>query len=75
MKNSYQAKEELSKIKVSQDESLVSFDVKALFPSVPIKLALEKADKVLEENPDLLKQQTNLERHQVMDLLTLCTEA
>nr|VZI47248.1 unnamed protein product [Spirometra erinaceieuropaei] len=52
--------------KVSPDESILSFDVVALFSSIPHDLAIESVAQRLRENPiDLLT-------HHVLELLKLC---
>ena len=43
----------LSQIRVDEDESLISFDVSALFPSVPVEESLTLIYKKLAADPDL----------------------
>ena len=50
--------EDLKSLKVGKDECLMSFDVKALFTSVPIKPAIKIITKLLEEDQDF-KQRTS----------------
>ena len=45
--------EHLKGIKLAPDEVMVSYDVKALFTSVPIKPALDVIEKLLKEDPGL----------------------
>lgn len=45
IKNSFELAEELSNMRIEEDEELVSFDVTALYPNIPITIAL----KILEE--------------------------
>ena len=50
---------------------MVSYDVRALFTSVPIKPALKVIEKLLKEDPDLQKRTTMSTKH-IMDLLEFC---
>ena len=52
-------------------EVMVSYDVRALFTSVPIKPALEIIEKLLKEDPDLQKR-TTMSIPNIMDLLEFC---
>ena len=63
--------EHLKGITLGPDEILVSYDVRALFPSVPIKPALEVMEKLLKEDPDLQKRTTMSTKH-IKDLLEFC---
>ena len=68
VKNSRQLKERVKEWRVEGDEILVSYDVKSLYPSIPIKKALELVEKLLKENT-ALKDVTNLSVDSIMDLL------
>ena len=50
--------EHLKGIILGPEEVMVSYDVRALFTSVPIKPALEIIEKLLKEDPDLQKRTT-----------------
>ena len=63
--------EDLKSIKISPDEVMMSFDVKALFTSVPIELALKVIEKLLKEDNNLQSRTTMSIQH-IMDLLGLC---
>ena len=61
----------LKGITLGPDEVMVSYGVRALFTSVPIKPALEVMQKLLKEDPDLQKRTTMSTKH-IMDLLEFC---
>ena len=61
----------LKDIQLGPDEVMVSYDVRALFTSVPIKPTLEVIEKLLNEDPDLQKR-TTMPTKQIMDLLEFC---
>ena len=63
--------EQLKGIILGPDEAMVSYDVRALFTSVPIKPALEVIEKLLKEDPDLQKR-TTMSTKYIMDLLEFC---
>ena len=63
--------EDLKGIKISPDEVMMSFDVKALFTSVPIEPALKVIEKLLKEDNNLQSRTTMSIQH-IMDLLGLC---
>ena len=56
---------------MKKDECLVSFDVKALFTSVPIQPAIQVIQKLLEEDQDL-KQRTSMSVNHIISLLEFC---
>ena len=58
-------------IKLSFDEIIMSYDVKALFTSVPIKPALKIIRKLLEED-QTLHQRTSMTVNIVTCLLEVC---
>ena len=68
VRNSRELKERVSKWRVERSEVLVSYDVKNLYPSIPIAQALELVQVLLMGKPDLLKI-TKLSVRSVMDLL------
>ena len=47
IKNSQQLKEQLEKWTIQRDEILVSYDVEKLYPSIPIKEALDLIENLL----------------------------
>ena len=63
--------EHLKGITLGPEEVMVSYDVRALFTSVPIKPTLEAIEKLLKEDPDLQKRTTMIIKH-IMDLLEFC---
>ena len=63
--------EHLKDIQLGPDEVMVSYDVRALFTSVPIQPALEVIERLLNEDPDLQKR-TTMSTKQIMDLLEFC---
>ena len=54
---------------------MVSFDVKALFTSIPLDLAKDSVKAILDENPTLLPQLTSLTSDDILSLLDVCFEA
>ena len=60
--------EDLKSLKLEKDECLMSFDVKALFTSVPIQPAIQVIKKLLEEDQDL-KQRTSMSVDNIVSLL------
>ena len=72
LKNSYEAKSCLENLAIPEDHALVSFDVKALFTSVPTDIAVEYVSRILSQNENLLKEQTALSREDVLELLNIC---
>ena len=63
--------EHLKGITLGPDEVMVSYDMRALFTSVPIQPAIEVIEKLLKEDPDLQKRTTMSTKH-IMDLLEFC---
>ena len=63
--------EDLKSLKLEEDECLMSFDVKALFTSVPVQHAIQIIQKLLEEDQDL-KQRTSMSVSQIISLLEFC---
>ena len=53
VKNSRELKEKIEEWRVERNEILVSYDVKNLYPSIPINKALELVEKLLKENKRL----------------------
>ena len=71
LKNSAHVKNELSNVTLSNDENLISFDVRSLFTQIPPDLALTSLDEALEEN-DLWKRNTLLDKNEILDLVKIC---
>ena len=63
--------QQIKDIKLQEDQCMVSFDVKALFTSVPIKPAINTIKKLLEEDPELHKR-TSLSVKNITSLLEFC---
>ena len=68
LKNSKHLAEVVKDIKLEEDEVLVSHDVVALFPSIPIPEAMKIIRKRLEEDTTLAKR-TNLSANDIIELL------
>ena len=63
--------EHLKGIQLGPDEIMVSYDVKALFTSVPIQPALNIIERLLKEDTGLQNRTTMSVKH-IMDLLQFC---
>ena len=63
--------EHLKGIQLGPDEVMVSYDLRALFTSVPIQPALEVIEKLLKEDTTLWNRTTMSTKH-IMDLLEFC---
>ena len=63
--------EHLKDIRLASDEVMMSYDVKALFTSVPIKPALDVIEKLLKEDLSL-QNRTSMSTQHIMDLLEFC---
>ena len=63
--------EDLRSLKLEKDECLMSFDVKALFTSVPIQPAIQVIKKMLEVDQEL-KQRTSMSVDHIVSLLEFC---
>ena len=55
-------------MQIPDDHKLVSFDVKSLFTSIPLELALYRTEAAINNSPFLLP----LPNNDIMDLLNLC---
>mmetsp|Transcript_3349 Transcript_3349/g.6053 ORF Transcript_3349/g.6053 Transcript_3349/m.6053 type:complete len:409 (-) Transcript_3349:195-1421(-) len=73
VKNSFELKKMLKGVRLSRNSRLVSFDVKALYPSIPVKKALEVVRQKLEED-ETLPERTPWSPAQIVELLEICLE-
>ena len=71
VKNSLDFVKKVQNLEVPPPWKLISFDVTALFTSIPIPEAVEVVKKCL-ENDTSWKQRTNLEAQDILQLLELC---
>ena len=74
MKNTYEAKHKLSNVIIPEDHSLVSFDVKSLFTSIPHELAINCIQAALNSDDDY-KSRTSLSKEQLLKLIKICINA
>ena len=63
--------EQIKDIKLKEDQCMMSYDVKALFTSVPIQPALNAIQKLLEEDKEL-QQRTTVSVKNIITLLEFC---
>ena len=63
--------QQLKEVKLQQDETIISYDVKALFTSVPIQPVLNIIKNKL-ENDQQLQQRTSMSVSQITSLLEYC---
>ena len=68
VKNSRELMENIKNWRVDENKILVSYDVKNLYPSIPIDEALQLVEKLLKENKTL-KNVTTLSVRSIMELL------
>ena len=71
LQNSADLVNKLSQIRVDEDESLISFDVSALFTSVTVEESLTLIHETLAADPSVADR-TALSPQQVTDLLRMC---
>ena len=71
LQNSADLVNKLSQIRVDEDESLISFEISALFTSVPVEENLTLIHEKLAADPSLADR-TALSPQQVTDLLRMC---
>ena len=71
VQNSQEFLKQLGDIKMGPDDIIMSYDVKALFTSVPIKPALKIIKKFLEED-QTLPQRTTMTVNNITCLLEFC---
>ena len=63
--------QQIKDIKPEEDQCMMSYDVKALFTSVPIQPAISTITRLLEEDPEL-QQRTSLSVKNITSLLEFC---
>ena len=63
--------QQIKEVKLKKEESLVSYDVTALFTSVPIPPVLKIIEEKLEEDKDLPRR-TNMNTRHIIKLLEFC---
>ncbi|XP_075162978.1 uncharacterized protein LOC142235598 [Haematobia irritans] len=68
VKNSMQFKSKIQDITIDEDETMVSFDVVSLFPSIPVDLAL----KIIEEKWHILEEITKIPKNLFFRILKFC---
>ncbi|XP_075163348.1 uncharacterized protein LOC142235982 [Haematobia irritans] len=68
VKNSMQLKSKIQDITIDEDETMVSFDVVSLFPSIPVDLAL----KIIEEKWHILEEITKIPKNLFFRILKFC---
>ena len=61
-------------IKLEEDQCIMSYDVKALFTSVPIQPAISIITKLLDKDPEL-QQRTSLSVNNITSLLEFCLKS
>ena len=73
IKDSYHFKQRLKEIEIEDHFIQLSFDVRSLFPSVPVKQTLALIQGKLQRDRSL-KDRTNWKPKQITNLLEICTE-
>ena len=71
VQNNQEFLQQLGGIQLGPDEIIMSYDVEALFTSVPIQSALNIIEKLLEEDPEL-QQRTSMTVKHITCLLEFC---
>ena len=71
VENSKDFIQQIQGIKIQEDQCIMSYDVKALFISVPIQPAIDIIKKLLEEDGELQKR-TNMSVNHIISLLEFC---
>ena len=69
--NSKEFADDIKKIKLEDGECIMSYDVAALFTSIPVRSALEVVKKKLEQDTEF-HQRTTMSTQNIMDLLEFC---
>ncbi|XP_075157559.1 uncharacterized protein LOC142230819 [Haematobia irritans] len=68
VKDSADFKTRLENMTIEDGEVLISFDVVSLFPSIPVKLAIQ----TIERKWTIIEQYTNMTKDLFIDLITFC---
>ena len=71
IQNNQDFMEHLKGIQLDPDDIMISYDVRALFTSVPIQPALDVIEKLLKEDTGL-QNRTSMSTKHIMDLLEFC---
>ena len=74
LKNGYDLKNKLKNIVIPATHSLISFDVKALFTSIPQDFALECVESFLQNNNSIF-QKTKMNIKEISDMISLCFQS
>ena len=69
--NSREFADDIKKIMLEEEECIISYDVSALFTSIPVRSALEVIKKKLEQDTEL-HQRTPMSIQNILDLLEFC---
>ena len=71
IQNTFDFVQQIKEVKLKNDESLVSYDVTALFTSVPIPPVLKIIEEKLKEDQELSRR-TNMNTRHIIKLLEFC---
>ena len=71
VQNSKEFADDIKKMKLEEGECIMSYDVAALFTSIPVKPAIEVVKKKLEQDTEL-HQRTTMSTQNILDLLEFC---
>ncbi|OPX53823.1 reverse transcriptase domain-containing protein, partial [Oceanospirillum multiglobuliferum] len=71
--NSADFVDKIKEVNLTPEQKLVSFDVSALFTSIPTKEAIKVIKEKLQQDPTL-KERTNLNVDQIVELLMFCLD-
>ena len=74
LKNTKDFIDQIKDIKLLPDETIISYDIKALFTSVPIQPVINIIKKKLENDKDL-KLRTSMSIHHIISLLEYCLKS
>ena len=74
VRNTQDSIEQIKDIKLKEDQCMMSYDVKALFPPVPIQPALNTIQKLLQEDKEL-QQRTTMSVENITTLLEFCLKS
>ncbi|XP_070066125.1 uncharacterized protein [Drosophila virilis] len=70
IKNAVDFKDRVNNSQIREEETLVSFDVVSLFPSIPIELALD----TIRQKWTKLEEHTNIPKQLFMDIVRFCIQ-